>query len=87
MDGGEEGLAVFSVSCCDTAPSFEHQESIFNQVAQLVEFFVIGPLYDAIFLGRDNGFHTLNNSLLDNRICIITFVGDEVIGAQAIDQF
>ena len=41
LDGGEEGGGVFGVSCCDAAPSFEMEEGIFDQMAQLVQVFVI----------------------------------------------
>jgi hypothetical protein len=37
---GEEGGGVFCVSCSDAAPSFQVQESVFDEVAKFVEFFI-----------------------------------------------
>lgn len=87
MNGGEERFGVFGVSCGDAPPSFEHQECIFNQMAELIELFVIRSLYDAVFLGRDNGFHALRSGLLKDRVGIIRFIREKVIGVYALNQF
>lgn len=86
LDGGEEGLAVFGVSCCNAAPSFEHQERIFDEVAQFVKVFVVEPLMDAVFLWWNDGVHALGSGLFNDRIGIITFIGDEILGINAFDQ-
>lgn len=35
-DGSEEGIRVLGVSGCDPTPLFEHQECVFDQMAQFV---------------------------------------------------
>ena len=37
MDSGEERGGVFSVAGGDAAPSFEHQERVFNPMTEFVE--------------------------------------------------
>ena len=86
MDGGEEGLAVFGVSCCNAAPSFEVQERVFDQVTQFVQVFVIWPLLDAIFLRGNHGVHALRGGLLKDRVGIIALVRDKMICINALDQ-
>jgi hypothetical protein len=86
VDGGKEGRAVFGVSCCNAAPSFEVQERVFDQVAQLVKVFVIGSLVDAVFLRRNDGVHALGGGLFNDCVGIIALVRDEVIGLYAFDQ-
>ena len=41
MDGGEEGFAVFGVSCGDAAPALEMQEGIFDPMAEFVEILIV----------------------------------------------
>lgn len=86
MDCGKEGTAVFGVSGGDSAPAFEMQERIFDQVAQLVEFFVVRSLIDAVFFRRNDGVHAPGGGLLEDRVGIIALVRDEVIGVHALDQ-
>ena len=86
LDCGEEGLAVFGVSCGDAAPPFYHQEGVFHQMAELVEFFVIWPLDGTVFLRRDNDIHALGCGLLKNSISIVAFVRNQVIGVDPFDQ-
>jgi len=57
--GGEEGGGVFGVSCGDAAPSFQVRESVFDEVATLVEFFIIRSLNETVFLGGYDRLHVL----------------------------
>ena len=86
MHGGEERLAVFGVTGRNAAPPFEDQESVFDEVAQLVKVFVVWPLIDAGFLWRNDGVHALGSGLFNDRIGIIAFVRDEVIGVYTLNQ-
>jgi hypothetical protein len=86
VDGGKEGRAVFGVSCCNAAPSFEVQERVFDQVAQFVKVFVIWPLIDAIFLRGNHGVHALRGGLFNDRVGIIALVRDKLICINALDQ-
>ena len=85
MDGGEEGRGVFSISGGNATPLFERQEGIFDEMAQFVEVFVINSLNGSVFLWRNHDIHILHCSLLENRVGVITFVGDQMIGLHAFD--
>lgn len=41
LNSGSERSDIFGVACSDTAPPFEKQESILNEMAELVEIFVL----------------------------------------------
>ena len=86
MDSGEEGLAVFGVSGGDAAPPFEHQESVFDPMAQLVEAFVVGSLIDTVFLRRNDDVHALGGGLVKDRVGVIALIRDEVISIYALNQ-
>ncbi len=86
MDGGEERGAVFGVAGSDAPPSFQMQESIFNQVAQFIEIFVICPLHNAVLLRRDDGVHPACPRQFKDRIGIITFIRDQMAGIHPLNQ-
>ena len=86
MDGGEEGGGVFGVAGGDAAPAFEVKKGVFDPVAQLVEVFVIGSLHGAVFLGGDNRVHALTFSLFQDGVGVIPLVGQQMFGAQALNQ-
>ena len=86
MDGGEEGLGIFSVAGSDAAPSLEMQEGVFNQMTQFIELFVVRPLLFSVFLRRDHGVHPLLCGLLQDGICIVAFIRDQMIGIHPLDQ-
>ena len=86
MDGGEERFAVFGVSCGDTAPSLQVQESVFDPMAELVKFRVVRPLYGAVFLRRYDGVHALRCGLLKDGVGIVAFVRDQMVGVDPFDQ-
>jgi len=54
-------------------------------MAQFVEVFVINSLNGSVFLWRNHDIHILHCSLLENRVGVITFVGDQMIGLHAFD--
>jgi hypothetical protein len=78
LDGGEERGAVLGVSCGDATPPFEHQEGIFDQVAQFVEVFVGRSLVFSVFRWRDDGVHAHTSRMLKNGIRIIALVRNQM---------
>jgi len=54
----------------------EVKESIFNQMAQFVEFFIIVSLNFPILLWRNYCLHSSGDRLLQNRICVVATVGE-----------
>src|SRR5574337_331413 len=62
------------------------QEGVFDQVAQLVQVFAIGPWRGCVFSGRDHHVHTLSASLLDDRRAVIAFISAQMFCREAFDQ-
>ena len=79
MDSGEERAGVLCVSCSDTSPALEMQESVFNEMAQLVKLFIIFTLLCAVFLWRDNRLYSLFLSLIKDGISVVTFVSKKIL--------
>ena len=86
MDCGEEGCGVFGVSCGDAAPSFQVQESVFDEVTKFVKVFIIRSLHGPVFLGWDNCLHILVFGLFEEGIAVIATIGEQILGAQTFDQ-
>lgn len=86
MDGGEEGGGVFGVACGDAAPSFQVQESVFDEVAKLVEFFIMRPLNETVFLGGYDRLHVLVFRLIDEGIAVVATIRQQIVRAQSFDQ-
>ena len=87
MDCGEKGRGVFGVSGRNTPPLFESKQGIFDQMAQLIEVLIMRSSNRSVFLGRNDGVHALRGRLLENRIGVVTFIGDQMIGSHPFDQF
>ena len=77
---------MFRISGRDTTPPLEVQKRVFNKVAQPIERGVIFPFHFAVFLRRDNYRHALFDSLLNEGISIIRFIGQQGFGAESLDQ-
>ena len=58
------------------------QEGILDLVADFIQVFIVRSLNVSVFPGRDNGFH----SLIYDGVAIIALIGDQVIGAHALNQ-
>jgi hypothetical protein len=86
LDGGKEGCCVFGVTSGDAAPALEVQEGIFDQMAQLIEFFVIFALNLAIFLWRNYRLHALQDQLFKDGIGIIAFVRQQHFRSKPVNQ-
>ncbi len=86
MNGGEEGCAVFGVSCGDAAPSFEVQKSLLYQMAQFVEILVVISLVGAVLSWRNDRVHLLFFGLLYDFIAIIAAIREKMIGVNPLNQ-
>lgn len=62
------------------------QEGIFDLVAEFIQVFIVRSLNISVFPGRDNGFHSLISGLIYDGVAIIALIGDQVIGAHALNQ-
>lgn len=86
LDGGSERGGVFSVARSNTAPPFEKQESILNEMAELVEIFVVFPQMLSILSWRNDRCHALVNSLEDDCVCIIASVRQKILRLKTLNQ-
>jgi hypothetical protein len=55
LNSNSERSGILGIACSDTAPPFEKQKSIFNEMAELVEIFIVFPQMFTIFLGGLTG--------------------------------
>ena len=86
LDSSSERSGVFSVARSNTAPPFEKQESILNEMAELVEIFVVFPQMLSILSWRNDRCHALVNSLEDDCVCIIASVRQKILRLKTLNQ-
>ncbi len=87
MDGGEEVARGFVIAGGDGAEEFEFGEEIFDQVASLVELFIVFPLHRAVGLGRNH--RNLSGLLPGNQnplVRIEASVGQQDVGLELRQQ-
>ena len=77
---------MFCVSGCDAAPAFEVQEGVLDEVSQFIEFCIVFSLFLAVFLWRDDGLHSLENSAFEDRIGIVPPIGKQHFRCYAVNQ-
>ena len=88
MDSGEEVACGFVVSSGDSAKEFELGEKVFDQVASLVEVFVVISLDLAVGFGRDR--RSLARLLPGNQnplVCVKAFVGEQDVSLKRWQQY
>lgn len=61
-------------------------EEAFDAVSLLVEGRVVGMLALAMASGWDDGIAALIDDEIVEAVCVVGFVGQEVLGGQALDQ-
>jgi hypothetical protein len=59
VDGGQERFGILGITGGDAAPQLEMKERVFNEMTQLVEFFIIVALFFSIGFGWDHRLHPL----------------------------
>ena len=87
MNGREVGFGAFGIARGNAAPLFESQESIFDEVSQLVEIGIIVAQLFAICLGRNDHLDSGVLGFINNRIGIVAFVREQTLGMETPDQF
>lgn len=65
---------------------FDFIEHPLDKIALFIEFLVVETLDFAVGFRRDDHCRTHLLNLLDDRIGVIAFIGDERIGTEAIEQ-
>jgi hypothetical protein len=74
VDGCEEVLSRFVVTCSNSAEEFEFGEEVFDQVACFVEIFVIVPLNFAVSFGWNHR----------DLACLLPWNQDTLVGIEAL---
>ena len=86
LDSGGERSGIFSVARSNTAPPFEKQESILNEMAEFVEIFIVFPQMFSVLSWRNDRCHALISSLEDDCICIIAPICQKIFRLKSLDQ-
>ena len=86
LDSGSERSGVFGVACSNTAPSFEKQERILHEMAELVEIFVVFPQMFSVPSWRNNRHHAPVNGFENDRVCIIAPICQKVPRMESLNQ-
>lgn len=78
IDGGEEAAGCFVVSRGDGAVLFEATKEVLDQVASLIKFLVIHPLFLTIFLRWNDDFFSRFAQRFEHAIFgVVAFVRQE----------
>jgi len=77
---------MFGVSGGDTAPAFEMQECVLDQMPQFVQFLVVRSLRGSVFSGRNHRVHAPACGLIDDRIAVVAFIGNQMLGRDPFHQ-
>ena len=86
MDSSGERSGVFSVARSNTAPPFEKQESILNEMAELVKIFIVFPQMFSALSWRNHWYHPLVNRFENDCVCIIAAIRQKVFRLKALNQ-
>jgi len=77
---------MFGVSGGDTAPAFEIQECVLDQMPQFVQCLVVRPWRDSVVSGRNHHVHAPACGLLDDRVAVVAFIGNQMLGHDPFHQ-
>ena len=86
LNSGRERSGVFSITRSNTAPPFEKQKSILNEMAEFVKIFVVFPQMFSVLSWWNNRCHTLVNSFEDDGICIIAPICQKILRLETLNQ-
>ena len=62
------------------------QKRVLNEMAVSVKVLVIASLLLSVFARWDHDAHALSGSLLDDGITVVALVGQQVLGAESLNQ-
>ncbi len=81
-----KGIGGLCVTSCNTSPAFQEKKTVFYQMAQLVELFVVFTLFLAVLFWRDYGLHTCRNCIGQDVICVITPIRQQNFCGNTLNQ-
>ena len=62
------------------------QKCVLDQMPQFVQFLVVRSLDGSVVSGRDHRVHALACGLIDDRIAVVAFISDQMLGRDACNQ-
>ena len=80
MHSREERRQPFGVARSDAPPLLDMQKRVLDEMALLVEMSIIVTLHYPVLSRRDHRLHALLLGLRDDRIAVVAFVGDQMLG-------
>lgn len=86
VNGGKEGSGILSEASGNASPTLEVEEGVFDQMAQFIEVTVVFALNEAVFPGRDNRRHALGFGLPEDRVGVVTAIGQQPSRAHSPDK-
>ena len=86
MHERQEGRKPFGVAGGNAPPFLHAKKRIFDQVAQLVEVFVVMPRHLAVNARGNDGFHPGLLDAFHNGIRVVPAVGQKGVGVQPFDE-
>lgn len=86
VNGGEERGGVLGEASGDATPTLEMEKGVFDQMAQFIEVRVVFTLNEAVSSGRDNRRHSLGFGLPEDRVGIVTAIGQQISGTYSPDK-
>ena len=85
LDCSDKRCDIFSVTSRDTAPSFEVQKCILNEVSQLVNMLIVVAKNFSIFLWRNYWRHSRLKRVLDDIVSAINSVCHQALSLELGD--
>ena len=86
MNGCNKRTYSFGISRSNAAPPFQMQERVFYKMAHFIQMLVIFSLLLTVTLGRDNNTHSGQRCFLNEFVCIITSISQQIFRREAIYQ-
>ena len=84
MHRRKERRQPFGAARSDAPPLHDVRKCVRDEMALLVEVSMIGTLHFSFLSRRAHRLHALLLGLRDDRIAVVAFVGDEMLGLKSV---
>ena len=86
LDCSQKRCRIFGVSCCNSTPLFQLEESVFNEMPKLVEILVIRSLFFSVLLRRNHDDHTVLFGKFYDFVRIVPAIRKKIFCRDVFDQ-
>ena len=83
----KERRQPFCIPCGDTAPLLDVEKCVLDEMSLLVEMSIIVTQHFSVLSRRDHRPHALLLGKRDDGVTVVTFVGDQMLGTQTLNEF